>query len=60
MKVLYLLPTIVDKMAIMDIFEYLTGKGGIMVLGLIVLIIFIIRKWKEKRSELFHKLLALV
>lgn len=33
----------------MEIFEYLTGKGGIMVLGLIVLVIFIFRKWKEKR-----------
>ena len=36
-------------MTIMEIFEYLTGKGGIMVLGLIVLVIFIFRKWKEKR-----------
>jgi hypothetical protein len=36
-------------MTIMDIFEYLTGKGGMMILGLIVLIVFIIRKWKEKR-----------
>lgn len=33
----------------MEIFEYLTGKGGMMILGLIVLIVFIIRKWKEKR-----------
>ena len=33
----------------MKIFEYLTGKEGMMILGLIVLIIFIIRKWKEKR-----------
>jgi hypothetical protein len=36
-------------MTIMEIFEYLTGKDGIMVLGLIVLVIFIFRKWKEKR-----------
>jgi hypothetical protein len=36
-------------MTIMEIFEYLTGKGGIIVLGLIVLVIFIFRKWKEKR-----------
>ena len=36
-------------MTIMEIFEYLTGKSGIMVLGLIVLVIFIFRKWKEKR-----------
>jgi len=33
----------------MEIFEYLTGKGGMMILGLIVLIVFIIKKWKEKR-----------
>ena len=33
----------------MKIVEYLTGKEGMMILGLIVLIIFIIRKWKEKR-----------
>ncbi|MDB9960792.1 hypothetical protein OAD62_01720 [Oceanihabitans sp.] len=33
----------------MEIFEYLTGKGGMMILGLIVLVVFIIRKWKEKR-----------
>ena len=36
-------------MTIMEIFEYLTGKDGIMVLVLIVLVIFIFRKWKEKR-----------
>ncbi|MDO6595977.1 hypothetical protein Q4512_03560 [Oceanihabitans sp. 2_MG-2023] len=33
----------------MKILEYLTGKDGIMILGLIVLVVFIIRKWKEKR-----------
>jgi len=33
----------------MKIFEYLTGKEGMMILGLIVLVIFILRKWKEKR-----------
>ena len=36
-------------MTTMEIFEYLTGKGGIMVLGLIILVIFIFRTWKEKR-----------
>jgi len=33
----------------MEIYEYLTGKGGMMILGLIVLVIFIFRKWREKR-----------
>ncbi|WP_452230684.1 MULTISPECIES: hypothetical protein [unclassified Lacinutrix] len=33
----------------MKIFEYLTGKEGMMILGLIVLVVFFIRKWKEKR-----------
>ena len=33
----------------MKIFEYLTGKEGMMILGLIVLVIYIIRKWREKR-----------
>jgi len=33
----------------MKIFEYLTGKEGMMILGLVVLIIYFIRKWKEKR-----------
>ena len=33
----------------MELFDYLTGKGGMMILGLIVLVVFIIRKWKEKR-----------
>jgi hypothetical protein len=33
----------------MDILNYITGKGGIMVLGLIVVVAFIYRKYKEKR-----------
>jgi len=33
----------------MEIFEYLTGKDGMIILGFIVLVIFIIRKWKAKR-----------
>ena len=33
----------------MEIIEYLSGKGGIMILGFVVLVIFVIRKWKEKR-----------
>ncbi len=33
----------------MEIIEYITGKGGIMILGLIVVVIFVYRKYKEKR-----------
>lgn len=33
----------------MELFEYINGKGGIMLLGLIVVTIFILRKYKEKR-----------
>ncbi len=33
----------------MKIIEYLTGQGGMMILGLIVITVFIIRKYKEKR-----------
>ena len=33
----------------MELIEYLTGKGGIMVLGLIVVIALLYRKYKEKR-----------
>lgn len=33
----------------MELIEYMTGKGGIMILGLIVVVIFVYRKYKEKR-----------
>nr|WP_321243090.1 hypothetical protein [uncultured Psychroserpens sp.] len=33
----------------MDILNYITGQGGIMILGLIVVVVFIYRKYKEKR-----------
>ncbi|SDR78317.1 hypothetical protein SAMN04515667_0651 [Formosa sp. Hel1_31_208] len=33
----------------MEIIEYMIGKGGIMILGLIVVVIFVYRKYKEKR-----------
>lgn len=33
----------------MEIIEYMTGKGGIMILGLIVIVVFVFRKYKEKR-----------
>jgi hypothetical protein len=33
----------------MDILNYITGQGGIMILGLIVVTVFIYRKYKEKR-----------
>jgi len=33
----------------MELIEYITGKGGIMILGLIAIVIFAFRKYKEKR-----------
>ena len=33
----------------MDILNYITGQGRIMILGLIVVVVFIYRKYKEKR-----------
>ena len=33
----------------MELFEYLAGKGGIMILGLIAVVAFVYRKYKEKR-----------
>jgi len=33
----------------MELFEYITGKGGLMILGLIVVVALIYRKYKEKR-----------
>nr|WP_321221173.1 hypothetical protein [uncultured Psychroserpens sp.] len=33
----------------MDTLNYITGQGGIMILGLIVVVVFIYRKYKEKR-----------
>ena len=49
MKVLYLTTTIMLLITITKIIEYLTGQGGIMILGLIVISVFIFRKYKEKR-----------
>jgi len=34
----------------MDIFEYLNGKGGMMILGLFVVVILLYRKIKENRA----------
>lgn len=33
----------------MKTLEYLTGQGGMMILGLIAITVFIFRKYKEKR-----------
>ncbi|MBU2938150.1 hypothetical protein KO494_01230 [Lacinutrix sp. C3R15] len=33
----------------MKILEYLTGKEGILILGLVVTVVYFVRKWKEKR-----------
>lgn len=33
----------------MELIEYLTGKGGIMILGLIAVVALVYRKYKEKR-----------
>ncbi|WP_161792619.1 hypothetical protein [Psychroserpens damuponensis] len=33
----------------MDILNYITGQGGFMILGLIVISVFIYRKYREKR-----------
>ena len=33
----------------MELFEYLAGKGGIMILGLIAVAVLAYRKYKEKR-----------
>ncbi|MCK0108366.1 hypothetical protein MWU58_03605 [Flavobacteriaceae bacterium S0825] len=33
----------------MELIDYITGKGGIMILGLFVVIAFLYRKYKEKR-----------
>ena len=33
----------------MELIEYMTGKGGIMILGLIAVVLFVYRKYKEKR-----------
>ncbi|WP_298898541.1 hypothetical protein [uncultured Psychroserpens sp.] len=33
----------------MKLIEYITGKGGFMILALIVVAVFIYRKYKEKR-----------
>ncbi len=33
----------------MELIDYVTGKGGIMILGLIVVIALLYRKYKEKR-----------
>ncbi|MFT7073753.1 MAG: hypothetical protein ACJA1Z_003746 [Patiriisocius sp.] len=31
----------------MEVFEYLTGKGGLMILGMIVIIAFLYKKYKN-------------
>ncbi len=33
----------------MELIEYMTGKGGIMIIGLIAVVLFVYRKYKEKR-----------
>ncbi|WP_203460525.1 hypothetical protein [Lacinutrix sp. WUR7] len=33
----------------MKILEYLTGKEGMLILGFVVIAIYFVRKWKEKR-----------
>jgi hypothetical protein len=33
----------------MDLLNYITGQGGLMILGLVVVVVFISRKYKEKR-----------
>ncbi|MFT5846713.1 MAG: putative histidine transporter YuiF (NhaC family) [Psychroserpens sp.] len=33
----------------MDLLNYITGQGGLMILGLVVVVVFIYRKYKEKR-----------
>lgn len=33
----------------MNILNYLTGQGGMLILGLVVIVVFIFRKYKEKR-----------
>ena len=33
----------------MELIDYLTGKGGIMILALIVVVALVYRKFKEKR-----------
>lgn len=33
----------------MKFIEYMTGKGGIMILGLFAVVILVYRKYKEKR-----------
>ncbi len=49
MKVLYLMPTTLVKLLLMKTLEYLTGQGGMMILGLIVITVFVFRKYKERR-----------
>ena len=33
----------------MELIDYLTGKGGVMILGLIAVVALVLRKYKEKR-----------
>ena len=33
----------------MEFIQYMTGKGGIMIIGLIAVVLFVYRKYKEKR-----------
>jgi hypothetical protein len=32
----------------MEFIDYITGKGGIMIIGLIAVVVFVYRKYKEK------------
>ena len=43
------MPTTLVKLLLMKILEYLTGQGGIMILALIALTVFVFRKYKERR-----------
>lgn len=33
----------------MEFIDYITGKGGILIIGLITMVVFIYRKYKDKR-----------
>lgn len=33
----------------MNILNYLTGQGGMLILGLVVIVVFVFRKYREKR-----------
>jgi hypothetical protein len=33
----------------MEFIDYITGKGGILIIGLITIVVFIFKKYKDKR-----------